>query len=89
MKQPDPLFKLRLPDHLRQALEKEAEAARRSLTAEILGRLEMSLTDTGERINKLEAEVFDGDRGNDELLGRVRSLEIELEKLTSYVFRMR
>jgi len=89
MNRTDPLFKLRLPDHLRQALEKEVEAARRSLTAEILGRLEMSLTDTGERINRLEAEVFGNDQSNEELLGRIRSLERDVETLSDHLHRTR
>ncbi len=65
MKRADPLFKLRLPEPLREKLEKEAEANRRSLTTEILGRLESSFSDNqtkifelSERIAALEKTVF-------------------------------
>ena len=75
----DPLFKLRLPSHLRQRLESEAATARRSLTSEILNRLEVSFSDTVERLNALEKEVFDGDRGNEGLLARIKAIEAQLE----------
>jgi hypothetical protein len=91
MERADPFFKLRLPEHLREKLEKEANASRRSLTAEILQRLEMSFSDTAERIDALENEVFDGDRGNEALLERVRELEKELQQVSdalSSVYRM-
>ncbi|WP_431282750.1 Arc family DNA-binding protein [Humitalea sp. 24SJ18S-53] len=82
MNRTDPLFKLRLPDFLREKLEKEAANNRRSLTAEILGRLEMSFSDTAERLDRLESEVFHGERGNEDLAGRVRELEREVETLS-------
>jgi hypothetical protein len=42
MKKPDPQFKLRLPPELKERLEKSAQASARSLTAEIIVRLESS-----------------------------------------------
>jgi hypothetical protein len=76
MERADPFFKLRLPEFLREKLEKEAASARRTLTAEILNRLEMSFSDTAERLNALEKEVFDGNRGNEILSDRIRTLEL-------------
>lgn len=82
MERSDPFFKLRLPEHLRERLEKEADSGRRSLTAEILQRLEMSFSDIGERLNALEKEVFDGNRGNENLESDVRILRREMEELS-------
>ena len=42
MKKPDPQFKLRLPPELKARLEESAQASARSLTAEIIVRLESS-----------------------------------------------
>jgi len=42
MSAPDTQFKLRLPAHLKQSLEQHADAAGRSLSAEIVHRLEQS-----------------------------------------------
>lgn len=43
MKQTDPQFKLRLPQELKARLESVAASSRRSLTAEIIARLEETL----------------------------------------------
>jgi hypothetical protein len=75
MARADPLFKLRLPDRLRNDLEKEAAKSGRSLTAEILDRLEMSFSDIVERLSSLEKEVFDGKRGNEALSDRITVFE--------------
>nr|WP_321985328.1 Arc family DNA-binding protein [uncultured Lichenicoccus sp.] len=72
----DPLFKLRLPDFIREKLEAEATRNRRSITAEILERLENSFSDREERLNGLEKEVFDGMRGNQNLHERLETLEL-------------
>lgn len=49
MKQTDPQFKLRLPQDLKDRLESVAASSRRSLTAEIIARLEISLlSESGE-----------------------------------------
>ncbi|EUK18827.1 Arc family DNA-binding protein [Commensalibacter papalotli (ex Servin-Garciduenas et al. 2014)] len=67
MKRADPLFKLRLPDYMREKLEHEASQKRRSLTAEILDRLEQSFSDTNERLSALENLVFDTKYGNESI----------------------
>ena len=77
MPRADPLFKLRLPEFLRERLEKAATDRRRSLTAEILDRLEASFFDLSERILIVESEVFHRDRGNETLDSRLRTLEDE------------
>jgi hypothetical protein len=84
MERADPFFKLRLPEFLREKLEKEAASARRTLTAEILNRLETSFSDSAERLANLEKEVFDGNRGNETLAGRIRELEMLLEGRDPY-----
>lgn len=61
----DSIFKLRLPEYLRDKLEQEAQGNSRSLTAEILNRLEESFSNDSdkmlelvERIAALEKAVF-------------------------------
>lgn len=44
MKQTDPQYKLRLPEELKQKIEEAAVAARRSMNAEIVSRLQASFT---------------------------------------------
>ena len=80
----DPIFKLRLPDHLREELETKAAENRRSLTAEILGRLELSLSEYSERLKALEDEVWHTDRGNEALDGRLDVLEAYQEGRDPY-----
>lgn len=63
----DSIFKLRLPEYLRDKLEQEAQENSRSLTAEILNRLEESFSDTNERISALEKLVFDRKYGNESI----------------------
>lgn len=70
----DPFFKLRLPEDLRNRLEKHAKQNHRSLTAEILARVDETFSDTNERLEKLEKAVFDGKMGNENLLKGVNSL---------------
>ncbi len=89
MSNPDPIFKLRLPAFLREKLEKEAAAGRRTLTAEILSRLEMSFSDASERLNLLEREVFEGDRRNRSLLERIERIESTLPDDIPYDRRRR
>jgi len=48
MKQTDPQFKLRIPQPLKDRLESAASNSRRSLTAEILARLEESFAEAAE-----------------------------------------
>lgn len=82
-------FNLRLPRAAFEQIVQAAGTSGRSMNAEIVIRLKGSFEALTERVGKLETEVFDGDRGNDELLGRLRNLERDLESLTSYVYRMR
>ncbi len=48
MSRTDPQFNLRLPDDLREKVRTAAKANRRSVTAEILARLEKSFVETKE-----------------------------------------
>jgi hypothetical protein len=76
MPRADPLFKLRLPDYLREKLEKAATDRRQSLTAEILARLEESFSDLSERLRVVEDEVFHRERGNEALHSRVDMMKL-------------
>ena len=78
MTRADPIFKLRLPDFMREKLETEATLNRRSLTAEILSRLEESLSDTAARMAALEREVFDANRGNEALSKRLLEISANI-----------
>lgn len=64
---PDSLFKLRLPGPMREKLEAEANAHGRTLTAEILHRLESTFSGVEKRLEDLEKIVFDEEKGNDAL----------------------
>ncbi len=52
MSREDPQFKLRLPAELKARIDREAEASRRSINAEIIARLELALL-SGETIEEL------------------------------------
>ena len=60
MSREDPIFRLRLPDPLKERLKVHAEENRRSLTQEIVERLERSLDDStppDKRLAVLEMEI--------------------------------
>lgn len=57
MARTEPQINIRIPADLKAALDREAEASRRSLTAEIVARLQASL---GERERGVETGVLDG-----------------------------
>ncbi|CAK7192291.1 hypothetical protein COMNV_00482 [Commensalibacter sp. Nvir] len=88
----DALFQLRLPEHLREKLEKEAGRKKLSLTAEILNRLEESFSNEPnkimelmERVSTLEKAVFFNKNENNKLehpFARYRKLKnLTLEEL--------
>lgn len=79
--QPDSLFKLRLPGQMRDKLEMEAAKHGRTLTAEILIRLEMSFSELSERINNLEKLVYDGQKGNEILLQAIQDQKEYIEEV--------
>jgi len=64
---PDSLFKLRLPGPLRDKLEKEASAHGRTLTGEILSRLESTFDGDHRRLDEIEELVNSTEYGNVEL----------------------
>ncbi len=64
MSRDDPQFKLRLPAELKARIDREAEASRRSINAEIIARLELAL---------LSGEAAD------ELIPAVKAKEISIE----------
>lgn len=66
---------------MRAKLEKEASERGRTLTAEILDRLEASFSDTLGRLDKLEAAVFDERDGVASLGEDVHALRNEMEEL--------
>lgn len=77
----DTWFKLRLSGAMRAKLEKEATERGRTLTAEILDRLEASFSDTLGRLEKLEASVFDESGGIEQIEHTVNYLQSEIEEL--------
>lgn len=70
----DSMFKLRLPGQLREKLEREAQAKGKTLTAEILERLEDTFSTNPDRISELEKAVFSNEIGNDVLASYIDSL---------------
>lgn len=72
----DSMFKLRLPGQLREKLEREAQAKGRTLTAEILERLEDTFSTNPDRIKALEKVLFE-----ENLQDRITNLEERLENL--------
>ncbi len=85
---PDSLFKLRLTGPLRKRLEGEAAKRGLTLTAEILRRIEETLSDTTDRISALEREVFDKGKGNDALDGSVTILKMEMSALQARIAQL-
>lgn len=72
MARQDPHFRLRIPEALKNQIEAAARANARSITAEIVERLERSFTLTSEKDGGLASEIEDiRDR-----LGRVRDAVI-------------
>lgn len=82
MTRADPLFKLRLPHSLRAQLQRSAMENGRSLTAEILDRLDSTFPSVPERLAALEARVLDPNRGLDRLLERLQELERQVAELS-------
>ncbi|MFE3837538.1 Arc family DNA-binding protein [Pseudogemmobacter sonorensis] len=74
MSRDDPIFRLRLPDPLKDRLKELAETSRRSLTQEIVDRLEKSLVASD------SAGVPDFSQPD-----RIESLEQEIENLRAIV----
>ncbi len=65
MSREDQHFRLRLPADLREKVEAAAAKSRRSLTAEILARLEWSFTDSEPQAK----EAVDYKKSHDDLVG--------------------
>lgn len=80
-------FMLRLPDDLRDQLRKAAEENGRSVTAEILARLEMSF-EPGDTVRKLDASLVRGIQigtvtfllANEDPIGALKDLHQQLMK---------
>ncbi|GBR15557.1 hypothetical protein [Gluconobacter frateurii] len=82
---PDTWFKLRLSGPLRARLEGEASKRGITLTAEILRRIEETFSDTSARFDALEREVFDGQKGNENLSNLFKAMYSELRHQRSQV----
>ena len=67
---------MRLPGQLREKLEREAQAKGKSLTAEILERLEDTFSTNPDRIEALEKVLF-----GENLEDRIATLEDQIESL--------
>ena len=77
----DTWFKLRLSAPLRKKLEAEANSHGRTLTAEILSRLEATLSGSERRIEELERLTSDEDYGNRALWDHYGEIYSEIEAL--------
>lgn len=71
MARDDPYFRLRIPEALKARVEKSAAESNRSMTAEIISRLEQSYSITDELPNALE--------NIDDLINRVGKIEDTLQ----------
>lgn len=76
----DTLFKLRLPGAMRDFLEKEASKNGRTLTTEILLRLESTISGVEMRLKALENTVFDATIGNNALARGLERVEDEISQ---------
>ncbi|WP_139312999.1 Arc family DNA-binding protein [Novacetimonas hansenii] len=85
---PDSLFKLRLPGAMREKLEKDATRAGRTLTAEILARLESTFSNTSGRIDRMERIVMDKKIGNDALHDEIKDLKEHVDGIMSDVIKI-
>lgn len=81
----DTWFKLRLSAPLRKKLETEATSHGRTLTAEILSRLEATLSGSERRIEELERLTSDEDYGNRALWDHYGEMYSEIETLKKEV----
>lgn len=81
----DTWFKLRLSPSLRKRLEDEAAQHGITLTAEILARLESTLSGADKRIDDLERLTSDEEFGNRALWKHFSDLYDEIERLRSEV----
>ena len=69
-------FRLRIPESLKERIEKSASANNRSITAEIVSRLELSFDQADEWENALE--------NINDALGRIDKLESQLYDLQQF-----
>lgn len=81
----DTWFKLRLSAPIRKKLEAEAANHGRTLTAEILARLEATLSGSEKRIEDLERLTSDPDYGNRALWDHYGEMYSEIENLKKEV----
>lgn len=84
--QTDSMFKLRLPGALREKLERSAQTKGKTLTSEILERLNYSFSASPNLLNELEEVVFDSDIGNKRLRKDTALLEDRLQDIWDYLY---
>lgn len=73
-KRDDPQLRVRIPELLKEELEKKARSNKRTLTAEIVARLEATVS---------QDDLLQKPRGFEETVGEIQALAKLLEKLKS------
>jgi predicted component of type VI protein secretion system len=75
VKQTDPQLKLRLPPELMEQIRRAAEAGRRTMSAEIIRRLEITFSQSSSFATPTISEIV-----NNDLAARVAAIEFQLEQ---------
>lgn len=77
MAKEDPYFRLRVPEHLKAQIEKSAAANNRSMTAEIISRLERSYL--------IDVELTDGGMALTDHEHRLEKVEDRMSRMENYM----